>query len=167
MKTRLKWYLSAAQVGLALSLASWGSIQTQRLLQQRGTEHIWSYVSPAEMAMHTLNAPVAVLCAATLSQSFQIGIEYSRGIFLIYIILVAALWFSTGWCIWDYQKLRTQRPSLGRRLRVVGVVAGVLLLLVGIGMLPGPWSMFFSLATILWGAVFIVLFNRRAGPVSF
>jgi len=77
VKSRLKWYLPVLEVGVSLVLGLWGDWQTQRLLRQLGTSHVWDYVAPAEMVMHLINLPAMLACTLTLSRSFQIGIEYA------------------------------------------------------------------------------------------
>lgn len=164
MKSRLKLYLPVLQVGVSLVLGLWGDWQTQRLLRQLGTSHVWDYVAPAEMVMHLINLPAMLACTLTLSRSFQIGIEYSVRVFVGYLAFVAALWFSVGWCIQDYPRLVYSRSSTARALRVFGVLLGVLTILLGAILLKGQWplSILFPLGFIVWGIAFIVLFSRKA-----
>lgn len=166
MKSRLKWYLPAFQVCLTVLLALLGNMQTQRLWRGLGTSTVWDYVAPGEMAMHLINLPAALLCTFVLNRSFQIGIEYSIAVFAGYVVLVALLWFSVGWCIYDYRRLFQSNPSLARKVRVLGIGIGALLLLLGLLLLKGvwPWSILFPLGMVVWGVTIIALFSRKHVP---
>lgn len=161
MKNRLKRYLLLFNGALTLVLAAWRATHTRHLLRELRTDFIFDYVSPAECAMHAINALVSLLCAAAFNQAFQIGIEYSLPLFGIYLALVGVLWFCVGWLIQDYPQMLLESPSRAIAPRLVGYVVAAVLVLRGMAMLRGPRIIYIPLGSIVWGAVLIFLFARH------
>jgi len=162
VKSRLKWYLPVLEVGVSLVLGLWGDWQTQRLLRQLGTSHVWDYVAPAEMVMHLINLPAMLACTLTLSRSFQIGIEYASVCGLSHFCCCALVFSGMVYPglspVGLFQTLyREGTASLRSSPRRVTILLGAILL-------KGPWplSILFPLGFILWGIAFIVLFSRKA-----
>lgn len=157
-KIRWKLWLPVVQVVLAIALSLVGKVQTEHRL--RGNVQVWDYIAPAEIVLHAINYPAAVATGLTVrDRTFQIGIEYSVGAFLVYLAYILVLWYVVGWCI---GKCWTASPAGSRVpiwLTLLGILGGGLLLLVAFTMLRGAYGLLLVVSAFLWSGLFLLAFS--------
>jgi hypothetical protein len=154
VRTNWRLCLPLAQILLAIGLALTGRGQTQR--ETSGKFQTWDYIAPAEMLLHSINYPAAVATGFTVRRrSFQIGLEYSAGAFLVYLAYIALLWVAVAWCIGKSRTSAAGAHRVSIWLSLAGIVSGGLLLVTAFGMLRGPYGLLLVLAAFLWSAAFL------------
>jgi len=157
-KIRWKLWLPLIQVVLAIGLSLVGKVQTEQKL--KGNVQVWDYIAPAEIVLHSINYPAAVATSLTMRhRTFQIGIEYSVGAFVVYLAYIVAFWYAVGWCMGKWSAPNV-RPMIPAWLSVLGVLGGGFLLLIAFGMLfRGPYALFLVGSAFLWSALLLVAFS--------
>lgn len=158
MPARLKWYLPAIQMSLAVLLGHLGSIQFAKRANGR---ILLDYVAPAEYLLHIVNMPAAlVVSAVARNGTFQIGPEHSRWVFSVYVLLIGLLWYLVG------RSLSQTRGSEGGGF--ASIFWDLLFLLyclasivISVTPLFIPVSLLFGVAAFVWDATLFALAGRR------
>ena len=152
---RLRIILPVVLLIVTLSLSLVG--RTQTIQRARSGAPLWDYLAPAEVILHSINYPAAVAAGLTAARrTFQIGVEYSLGVFILYVFYVILLWFGLGWCL-DTLWSRRQLPRVPVPIIAVGIVGGLLLLLAAIGTMEGPSALLLVCSAFFWSAIFLVI----------
>ena len=148
-------YLASFHVTLAVILAIWGKVETEKYFRSTYT---YDYIAPAEKAIHLVNIPAAFLVSSvSRNKYFQIGIEYSITLFVVYLILIFVLWFGVGRRLSSTRQSFKSRSLSSRVLGVAGVVYGSILIVFSFVMPSGPLALIFPMSMFIWGALIIVL----------
>lgn len=150
-------WLPVIQLTLAIVLSIVGRTQTQQ--RTSGNIMIWDYIAPAEVLLHSINYPAALIAGlATGHRTFQIGIEYSIRIYLAYLLFILILWYVIGVCI-DKSWLRTEeKGSILGWVCLFALLAGVSLL-GAFGVLKGPYGWLLVASAFLWSGLFLTVFT--------
>lgn len=156
---RFRWrlWLPIVHLALAIALSLVGRTQTQQ--RTSGNIMIWDYIAPAEVLLHSINYPAALIAGlATGHRTFQIGIEYSISVYLAYLLSILILWYVIGAYI-EKSLLRTEdRGGIPGWVCLFALLAGVSLL-GAFGMLKGPYGWLLVASAFLWSGLFLAIFT--------
>jgi hypothetical protein len=159
MKCRLNPFLPVAQIAIAIALGVWSYFQYQN--ESKGWT-VYDLVPPAGMILHILNLPAALfITLVTRNSSFQIGLQHSTKIFIVYVATIGLMWLVIAWRL-DYQGL-DRRPNKVHKLVAVlaiFIAFGVAMLGVLMLVLPGPWARILPISAFVWAILLVLMFRK-------
>jgi hypothetical protein len=155
-KSKSRWclILPLLQLGLAVALGALGYQQYQH--EMAGALALWHYIAPAEIILHTINYPAAVLTGIFFNEhTFYLGIEHSPAKFITYVLNIALMWAGAGLLLDRRSQIRTRRHVL---LNTLGILFGFFLLVAAIGTALTYQALLLIAAPFVWSFCFIVYF---------
>lgn len=164
MRQRLWWLLPGFHIVLALILSYWGSSVTR---SRFGDSHPTDYVASPEFVLHVINLPpAAAVCLISNKWTFELGPEYSKQWFVVYLAFIGLFWSFIGMRIGLGGPFFQFPSKASNAERLFGVFLGAIVLLLGVILIRHPLGYFLPLTCFAWGISLIVLFRRTAPSAS-
>lgn len=157
-RSNLRVVLPLLHILLAILLSVVGHAQTRGRMQWNMIP--WDYIAPAELLMHSINFPAAVLTSLTTSAPmFHIGLEYSIWRWLVYLLSVGLLWRYIGIISETGLQQKAGKQLVFYLHCCIGILFGSFLLLLSLSLFEGPHGLLLIVSGLIWSVLLLSYFS--------